>query len=293
MSELVIPDLDLEVGLGAEDSQKVSTNKLDWYKGDKDRKDAVAIVNFATKELSYLKKALKEKPDLTEAQKKQVLMLCRKKVAEELGKPVDALDPIDMMDLEEVRFRPISGSFKEGVGYVAWPKTMTADEQKLYVESKVGAKKDYVTTIILVYPVDAEGDIDMEKLTKKKDGRLVESFKVLPWRMSTDKYHDLVRINKKIGKTGKSLANTDLLIECTDKNFQKMKIDDAGPSAWKTDPVVQRAVLARALKFQDKLEPFKHWTVDELKEKLGVPTAGGASSSSDVDPDFMASLAEV
>lgn len=292
MNDYVIPEIDNDISASTEDAKKVNTSRTDWYKGDKDRTDALAIVNFSPRDHSFLRAALAKKPDLTEAQKIQVIAEGRKKVAEALGKSVDALDPVDLLDLSECRFKAVSGSFKEGVGYVSWPKTMTAEEQKLYVESKVGPRKDYVTTIVVVYPVDDEGEIDMDRLTKVKDGRLVESFKVMPWRMSTDKYHDLVRINKKLVKGQRSLADTDLVVQCTDKNFQKLKIDDdaSHPSAWRSHPAVKRAVLERAIKLQDKLEPFKRYSIEDLKEKLGVASASSSTSDNDVDTDFMEKL---
>lgn len=292
MNDYVIPEIDNDISASTEDAKKVSTSKTDWYKGEKDKTDALAIVNFSSRDVSFLRSALSKKPDLTEDEKRQVIAAGRKKVAEALGKDVDQLDPIDLLDLSECRFKAVSGSFKEGIGYVAWPKNMTAEEQKLYVESKVGPRKDYVTTIVVVYPVDDEGEIDMERLTKTKEGRLVESFKVMPWRMSTDKYHDLVRINKKLTKGQRSLADTDLVVQCTDKVFQKLKIDDdaSHPSAWRSHPMVKRAVLERALKLQDKLEPFRRMSVEDLKEKLGIATASSSTSDSDVDPDFMSKL---
>lgn len=292
MNDYVIPEIDNDISASAEDSRKVSTNKTDWYKGDKDRTDAIAIVNFSSRDASFLRAALAKKPDLSEDEKRQVIAAGRKKIAEALGKPVDALDPVDLLDLSECRFKAVSGSYKEGLGYVAWPKVMTADEQKLYVEAKVGPRKDYVTTIVVTYPVDDEGDIDMDRLTKMKEGRLVEAFKVLPWRMSTDKYHDLVRINKKLVKGGRSLADTDLSVLCTDKNFQKLKIEDdaSHPSAWKSNPALKRAVLERAIKLQDKLEPFRKLSIEDLREKLGIASASSSTTDADVDPDFMNKL---
>jgi hypothetical protein len=295
-NDLVIPTLDSDdISASTEDAQKVNTSKMDWYKAAKERTDIIAIVNFASKDLAWLRAALAKNPNINEEQKRSVLLAGRKQLAEKLNKSVDELDTVDLLDLTECRFKAVSGSYKEGVGYVAWPRTLTAEESKVYTESKVGPRKDYVTTIIAQYPLDSEGEmVDPKHFRSSKDGSL--RIKVLPWRMSTDKYHDLVRINKKLAKARRSLADTDLTIECTDTGFQKLKMDERASeeSGWRKDPEVRRMVLERALRLQDKLEPFKKYDLDLLREKLNMsaPAASGAGSE-DTDTAFIENLETV
>jgi hypothetical protein len=153
--DIEVPDVNEDIGLGDEDKGKVQSNKLDWYKGDKGRTDRIALVYFNNYETIQLRNLLKEKPDLSAEKQKEIIKKVRASLAQKLGKAVDALEPVDLLDLREARFKPASSVYKEGLGYVQWPKEMTAAEEKVW--AKVGDRKDYVITVVLWYPTDREG----------------------------------------------------------------------------------------------------------------------------------------
>lgn len=261
-------DTEGDIGLGDEDKGKVG-NKAEWYKGEKGRTDRVALVYFNNIQTSVLRRALKAKPELggdKEAQK-TVVMGAMNKLAEKLGKSLDQLSPADMLDTSEARFKTAAASYKEGVGYVEWPKRLSAEEEKVW--KKLGEKRDYVFTVLLQYPTDREGELDKERLAK--------NWRVLPWRFAPDKYDVLRKINKGLSESGSTIAGVDLHFACTDTNYQKLTITQAGPCVYLKNEKFRQVVLEKAIGLYDKLT-LRQLTTDELREKLGLgpaPSAGG------------------
>jgi hypothetical protein len=278
MSEIDI-DLDTidtseDIGLGEEDKGKVNSNQVEWYKGEKGRTDRVALIYFNNVRQTVLRKAIKQKPDLTKEQQKAVVIQVLQKLAESKNKTVDQLDAVDELDLTEARFRTFSSSYKQGVGYVEWPKKLSAEEERVW--KKLGDKKDYVSTLLLVYPTDKEGEIVRE--------RLATGWTVKPWRFPAKIYDAIRKINRGQAESGNSVASLDLTISCEDTQYQKLQILPAGPSIYLKNDKLKRMVLEKAVTMYDKLNPFRQLTTDELREKLGLgggSTGGGSSESSD------------
>lgn len=275
MSEIDI-DLDAidtgdDIGLGDEDKGKVNSNQVDWYKGEKGRTDRVALIFFNNVKQSVLRKALRQKPDLSKEQQKAVLVQTIQKLAEKLGKPADQLDAVDELDLSEARFRTLSSSYKQGIGYVEWPKKLTAEEEKVW--KKVGDKKDYVCTLLLVYPTNRDGEINRDQIGN--------GWKVMPWRFPPKIYDAIRKINRGQAESGNSVASLDLTISCEDTQFQKLQILPAGPSIYLKNEKLKRMVLEKAVTMYDKLTPFRQLSTEELRDKLGL--TGGSSGGGGMD----------
>lgn len=274
-------DTEGDIGLGDEDKGRVKSNKLDWYQvTDKGRTDRVALVYFHPFDLIGLNDIKKKKTDLTDAQQKAVMEKIRATHAEKLGRKPDELDVVDMLDTSTVRFKAVDASYKEGLGYVAWPKGSTIDASDKEVWSKLPEKRTYVMTVLLVYPTDREGIIEKD--------RLGTGWYVKPWRFSPDKYETLKRINRKLQsrEDGSSLATTDLNFTCKEPKFQNIVIEDAGPAVWTRNEKFKRAVLEKASEFYPKLNPFRGLTTDELREKLGLGGgSSGAAPGSDISSE--------
>lgn len=271
MSDIDIDIEDGDIGLGDEDKNKVKTNQTEWYKGEKGRTDRVALVYFNDHGTVQLRKALKAKPDLSDAQKKDLLEKVRTAVAAKVNKSVDQLDEVDLLDLSEARFKTASGYYKQGIGYIEHPKvTLTAEEQKVW--AKLGEKKDYVTTLLLIYPTDRDGEIDKDALGRK--------WQLKPWRFAPEKYDVLRKINRGLLEGGSNIAAVDLHISCTDTQYQKITITQAGPAIYTKNEQFKHMILAKAVTFYKKLNPFRALSTDELREKLGMaPTGGGGTVS--------------
>jgi len=282
-----LPNLDDDgsIGLGDEDKGKVNSNQQEWYKGEKGRTDRIALVYFNTLEMTHLRRALRQKPDLTNEQKKALIAKLKQQLAEKLSKSIDQLDGVDLLDLNEARFKPIRASFKQNLGYFSWPKSITAEEEKVWRKS--GEPKDYVCTVVLWYPTDREGEIDRDRLPK--------GWRVLPWRFSPDKWDVIRKINRGLIESQSSVSRIDLNISCTDTQYQKITITQAGPALYQRNDSFRRAVLEKALPLYAKLNPFREMTTDELREKLGMaPSGGGGGSGADFsDGDLSNVLAGV
>jgi len=277
-------DTEGDIGLGDEDKGKVG-NKAEWYKGEKNRTDRVALVYFNDVKASALRRALRAKPELAKdkEQQKAVIVSALQKLAEKLGKSIDQLDTVDMLDLSEARFKTASSGYKEGMGYIEWPKKLTAEEERIW--KKLGEKRDYVFTVLLQYPTDREGELDKDRLAK--------SWRVLPWRFAPDKYDVLRKINKGLAESGSTIASIDLNFACTDATYQKITITQAGPCIYLRNDKFRRSILEKAVTLYDKLS-LRQMTTDELREKLGL--GGGSSASSggvDSSDDFSGILSGV
>lgn len=275
-------DTDNDIGLGDEDKGRVRSNKTDWYDlTEKGRTDRAALVYFHPEDINQLAKVKRAKPDITEAQAKAVIEKVRATKAEKLGKKADELTVVDMLDLTETKFKAVDASYKEGFGYAQWPKHLEPHEKEVW--NKLPERKTYVMTVLLIYPTDREGNIEKE--------RLANGWKILPWRFSADKYEVMKRINRKLlaREDGSSLATTDLLLTCKEPKFKNITIEDAGPAIWLKSDKFKHAVLEKAVEFYSKLTPFKQYTTEELREKLGLG-GGGVSPGSEVAAEAYADI---
>jgi len=283
--EIEIPDVNEDIGLGDEDKNRVQSNKLDWYKGEKGRTDRIALIYFNTFEAIQLRNLLKEKPELSAEQQRAVIKKIRANIAQKLNKSVDMLEPVDLLDTREARFRTASGLFKDGLGYIAWPKGLTPAEEKIW--AKVGDRKDYVITVVLWYPTDREGEIDKDRLSKH--------WRVMPWRTTPEMYGNFRRMNKGLVSDGSSISQIDLNLTCGDTNYQKNTVTQAGSAVYLKNENFKKLVLEKAYALYSKLNPFRQLTTDELREKLGMtPSGGTVSVGSDLtDEDFSGVLGNV
>lgn len=287
-TDIEIPNVEEDIGLGDEDKGKVQSNQLEWYKGEKGRTDRIALVYFNSIDTIQLRKALKEKPDLSQEQQRTLIKQVRAKIAEKRNKAIDQLDAVDLLDTSEARFKPASAVYKKDVlGFVAWPKVMAPGDERVW--AKAGEKKDYVVTVVLWYPTDREGEVDRDRLAKH--------WRVMPWRTTPEQYNNLRRINKGLVADGSSISQIDLNLTCTDTQFQKNTLTQAGTAIYLKNESFKRIVLEKAVTLYSKLAPFRELTTDELREKLGIAGGGsggsGASNQDFSDADFSNVLGNV
>lgn len=287
MSNSPAYDTDGDIGLGDEDKGRVQTNQIDWYKGEKGRTDRVALLYFNTYDANTLRKLMKQKPDTTDAQKKEAIEKVRAALATKLSKTVDQLDPVDLLDLSEPRFKALDAHYKDGFGFVNSRLGKDGpDADKVWLS--LPEKKTYVTSILLMYPTNRDGDLEKERLQR--------GWQVKPWRFDPGKFDVIRKINKGLVEGGSSVAATDLLLTCTDTGYQKITITQSGPAIYLRNEAFKRVILTKALTFYNKLNPFRELSTEELREKLGMGGGGGggASPGSDISgEDFTNILSNV
>lgn len=281
-------DFSNDIGLGDEDKDKIKSNRIDWYKGEKGRTDRVAIVYFNRHDVKQILNA-KRKGSVTPEQAKELAEKVKGLLATKLSKSVAELTDVDMLDTSEIRMKTYSLHFQEGVGAVL-SGLGKGDAEADKVWSKLAPPKTTVTTLLLQYRTDKEGDIDKEHLLRAAKGEgYGTSWKLIPWKFTGDeKYNRIRKLNKGLQENGLSIAGQDLSITCQETKFQKMDINLAGPALWQKSEKFKHVVLAKALEMYDNLAPGREMSTEELRIKLGL--GGGTSLGTDVSSDDFSKL---
>jgi len=275
--------LDDDVGLGDEDKKYAKSNNLEWFKGEKGRGYRVAPVYFHPIEAAVIKALRKKNPQVPKEEIISTIQKALAKRAEELGKPVDQLAPYEKLDTSNLRFKRIEAHYKEGVGYAISRLGKDGPEAD-QVWKAMGDVKTYFTTALLIYPTNKEGELLKEQIAT--------GWHVLPWRFSTKVYEALHARRASLKENNISISSQDLLLKCTNTDFQNFDIDAAGPAVWMKNKGFASAVLGKAFGLYEKLNPFREMSTADLKIKLGL-SDGGATDATVSDDDFNGLLNQV
>lgn len=187
------------------------------------------------------------------------------------GKPTENAKP---------RFTGCERIYKQGVGYVL----IKDSNRTAMIDLLKGRPKQAVATIIVLWPVNKEGDLDTASFKAGK------GYEVASWVFSADKYKEIGRNHKRF-----PLTNHDLTIACQDKNFQKMTFTPENENLFKKllgakskelQQVAQN-IMSDVTRIAEGLnrDMARDMSVDDVREALGetVETPTGNHSSSDVD----------
>lgn len=273
---------DDDVGLGAEDKKYARSNNLEWFKGEKGRTYRVAFVYFHPLEAQVVKAMRKQNPQVSKEDLVAGIKKVLAKKAEQLSKPVDQLTEIDRLDTNNVQFKKVEGHYKEGIGFVLSRLGKDGPDAD-QVWKMMGDPKTYFTTVLLVYPTNKEGELIKEQIAH---------FTVVPWRFGSKVYATLHQRAAGLRENGLSIASQDMLLKCTNTDFQAFDIDAAGPAIWSKSPKLAEAVLNKAHPLYEKLVPFRELSTADLKIKLGVSGATGEEAAV-TDDDFNSLLDQV
>lgn len=275
----ILDEIDSDIGLEAEDAGRIRSNRVNAYKGEKGRVDRASIVSFRNVIRDAVAAELRRNPSLSSSEAEAVAAKTKAALAKKLGKPVASLTAIDELNLDKVLFRLSDIHYDErpGIGYVVSRMGKDGDEADA-IWGHLPPAEQVMTCLLLVYPTDRQGEI-IER-------RLSNGWQIQPFKMKEAKYKDLMKLSGSVGKNGGNIANQDILIDCEESTFQKLKFSGDGPATWRKDPAMVKAVLTRALQLQEHMVPGKAMTTEELAAKLGVKYGGKAaqvSSTEDVD----------
>jgi hypothetical protein len=277
-------DFEDDVGLSAEDKKHGRSNQVDWFKGEKGRTYRVALVYFHPIQTAVVKAVRKKNPD---AKKEDILPVYQKalaKRAEELGKAVDALEPHEMLDTQNVRFKKFEAHYKQGIGFVKSRLGMDGSDADTVWKS-LGDPRSYFTTVLLIYPTNKDGELNKESVAN--------GWFVIPWRFSTRVFSDLHAKSSSLRENNLSIATQDLLLKCTNTDFQNFDINPAGPAFWAKNAKFASAVLTKAYALYEKIDPFRELSTADLKIKLGLGGGSSGSEESVTDDDFNALINQV
>jgi hypothetical protein len=174
----------------------------------------------------------------------------------------------------QIRFTGCERLYKPGVGYFLYKGPAYA---------QFGQPRQYVATVLVVWPTSKDGDLDAAAFKAGK------GWSVQPWIFSTDKYATIKKSHKRF-----PLARHDMALECPvgGAQYQKvtftpegesllMKLVESGKPEHKA--VVDKILAdVRAVSENIHREMARDLTIDQIKEALGesVETPTGSSSSS-------------
>lgn len=265
---------------------KPPSNRLERFKGEKDKTYRVSLLYFHTIEQSIISRARrKAKKDGGKLDKEAVKAAIQKTLsqrAEQLGKKVDELEDHEKLDLKRAQFKKHVVQFLklEGGGGGAFISRLGKDGPEAdRVWNQLDEARTYYYTVILIYPMQRDGKVDMEKIVRDAE--------LKPWRFSNGMFRTLIDKNdmlKNIG-AGSSLATCDLKLTCKNAQYQQFDVDPAGESLWIKSDKVRNEFLPMAVKMYDRMVDARPISTAELKEKLGLGGDSGEDVSDDEDID--------
>lgn len=184
------------------------------------------------------------------------------------------------------RLAIISGGLMRGYSYYYEPKKFSfrapTDAETLeYVKAQLGEPTQYFGLTLFHYQTDEDGNLlSDEKLTGK----------VKTWKISESRYEELSSMNRQWPLMDGGFAETqvDLLIKCSEEQYQRMSFTPAPKAHWKEkqpwyDALKKKEVLARE-KLKLALGAIR--TPEEIMSALGGTVqsqTGGTENTGDID----------
>lgn len=272
-------DFEDDAGLETEDKKNFGDRQQN-FKMQKGQVVRASFLYFHTVDVNAVQEAVKKAREDSKSLTKDEIQAVGKgrlvELAKELSKELDQLTMTDKLDFRTVHFKKFNAHYQEGLGYVISRLGKDGAEGD-EVWKKLDEPKLYFSSLLLIYPTDAEGNID-------KQGIKSGNWKVIPWRFGKKTYENVWKLNDSFRENGLSIANQDLKLECTEGKYQNISVNSAGPALWQRSDNFKKMVLEKALPFYDKLIPFRELSTEQLRAKLGL----GGSAVTDVtsDEDF-------
>lgn len=265
---------DSDVGLD-DDGKKFLQPRDEWLKMTKGQMLRGSFVHFHTVDKNaaqaFMKAAAAKNEKPTQEQVQAIARKALEERATALGKSLDALTATDRLDLSEVKMKKFWGSYQQGLGFVINRIGKDGPEADS-VWKKIAEPKLYFSTLLILYPTNAQGDI-----TDNEKGRLTSDWKIIPWRFGKKTYENIWKLNAGLKSNGMGIHSQDIKLECKDAQYQNIDVSFVGAAIWQKHEKFRSLVLAKAMTFYDKLVPFREMTTDQVRAKLGL---GGSAVSS-------------
>lgn len=266
---------------GFDDAKVIKNQGIEQFKlsrtGEKAR---IAIISFKKfHDVALAGKAREKGSPLTDEEKAGYISKIDSKLAETLKKEVKDLTEADRLDIKQPRFAFAFTHFGEGVGTI---RCLSKYEGTTCVNpelccNKFGDAEQSVATVILKYPTDSDGNVDVELLKLRK----YTSVEI--WKMSSKKYKNLESAYVDARNDKRYVIDLRVQLE-GDPKYKNIKVEAGSGATWARDdmdPAVRAWVLdqgLRAWKYIPNNLGFE-MTKDKLIEKLN----GGSSSNSQMD----------
>lgn len=267
-------EYDADVSLDPEDKARIGSNKLDWWKMTKGQTQLCSFLYFHPVDVTARKSLLIEaKASKRVATPEEIKAACQKALEAKAAslspkegppKTVDQLTEDEKLDLTVAQFRSFQAHYNEGEpkGFVLSRLRLDGPEADA-VWKRLPEPKPYFSTLLLLYPMNAEGKHDVEAVKKGQ-------FRIMPWRFGKNVYDEIWNLNDGLRGNSMSIANQDIKLECKDTQYQNMKVNFVGKAMWQSAPNFRKMILTKAMEFYGKLVPFRAMSTDELRAKLGL-----------------------
>lgn len=277
------------------DQKNVGGNKRDWLKmSQKGQIIRGSFVYFHTYDYNSVQKATREGlrsgKKLSREEQIAVAKAALTKRAEGLNKTLDQLTVADKLDSSVAHFKTLKASYQEGIGFVLSRLGKDGSEADA-IWKRLPEPKSYFVTLLLVYPTDTEGNLNLEAFASQVKQNKV---KLVPWRFGNKIYETIWKLQDGLRADGQSLASKDFKLECDNPQYQGMTVTTAGPATWQKDDRIRNVVLTAAAGMYDKLMPFREMTTEQLRAKLGFSNGGSSGGGDDISStDFQDMLDSV
>ena len=272
---------------GFDEGTVIKNQAIDRFKQNRSgQKDRVSIASFKRVHDGVLMQKTREKGSpLTDAEKAELIAKIDKKIAEQLGKPVEQLTEVDRLDIRSPKFAFAWTHYKDGLGSI---RCLSQYEGKQVTKPELccntmGDADQTVGMLIMTYPVKDGVQVDEELLAAKK----YVNFYV--WRMNAKKFRQIEDAYKEA--RGEEKFTIDLIVTLDgDPKYQKQVITPGSSAVWakgKMDSEIRSWVLDQGLR------NWKHISgnlgfdmkLDKLREKLSgggsnTPAVGGGEGDS-------------
>jgi hypothetical protein len=259
-----------------DDSKAIKTNAIEAFKqtrnGEKNRVSVVAFKKFSDTVIAQ--KAREKGSALTEQEKLELITKIDKKLAEQLGKSVEALTEADRLDIKSPRFAFAWTHYRDGIGGF---KCLSTYEGSTVVKpeiccNKFGDADQTVGTIIMTYPVKDGLQVDEELLAARKYVNFHS------WKMSAKKFKKIEDAYREARGDEKYTIDLSVTLD-GDPKYQKQVITGGSSAVWargKPDSEVRSWILDQGLRAWKHVPGLIGFELkkEKLLEKMGI--SGGS-----------------
>jgi hypothetical protein len=285
----------MEYDFGFDEAKVIKAAGCEPFKQSRaGEKSRIAIISFKKYYDVALASKTKEKGSaLTDVEKAEILKKVDEKIAAHLQKPVEQLTEVDRLDIKQPKFSFAFTHYKDGVGtiqckgkYEVVPGTGPVLTKAAICDEKMGDAEQTVATVVLQYPIDNEGQVDMELFRAKK------YTSVFIWKLGSKKFKKLEGVYAD-ARNDKRFT-IDLRVELDgEPKYQKQNIHLASGATFAredVDPALKNWILEQGLRNYKYVKNHLGYDMpmDKLLEKLGQAPALAQGEASESKPQLQA-----
>lgn len=271
---------DSVISFGFDESKVIKPSGLERFKlGRPGEVGRISLVCFKTyAEVIIGQKGREKGSALTDEEKTEVIAKIEAKLKKNLGK--EELTEADRMDIASPRFSFSFTHYDDKVGGLRCLSKYTGinvTKQDLCCE-KFGDAEQTIATIVMVYPTNRDGTIDMDYLKAKKN------IEFQTMKMSAKKFKKIESTYADARSSEESVIDLKVTLD-GDPKFQKFQIESGRVAAWArkdSDPELKNWVIEQGIRCQKyvKNELGFEMSREKLVEKLN---ASSSQSSAETD----------